>query len=554
MSNIIPEIFGKAVVKDGVVMDTQVSLIPEIFGEPIVDNGVVADVLLSRSDTEKYERLGQLLKEADVKRDEGGRFSTQAASGADEYEDEGEVIETSGAARRKNVEAGITAGEIDAGALLGDETLGIRRADMPQIIEEHTDEFVKELKAMGYDTKLVDVPVGQLQGTQGQLNMDKVTFLLGKMEEGTFDWDIKGEMVLASKDGHILDGHHRWAAQRLFDPNSSMPLLQVDLGIQDLLDEAHAFDDGQYSGVKTEGVASSPEIQRSRAKIEWRGESKGTDTSRTEGPTLEETLRDVLGPDISMKDIPSLIGAPDDVTVTVQVAEGYGGEGFVDMEITSDEMHAIRSFHRSPDGELVLSNDELTVHEQGRGTATKMLSKQVQFCREMGIDKIYTYAAGDSKEQDEAFGYKVWPSLGYDFQDGNRGEDLRNMPKPLRQRLCPERCVGNRYEGSIHEILKTQDGRDWWDDNGGGRRMEFDTREGSLSNKVLDKYLRRKRAADVLPDKYATQDYPDGKPQEGGVEGPDLSPEELEILEEVWEEIEQEMEDGGYTLEDSKDS
>ena len=84
--------------------------------------------------------------------------------------------------------------------------------------------------------------------------------------------------------------------------------------------------------------------------------------------------------------------------------------------------------------------------------------------------------------------------------------------------------------------------------------MEFDTREGSLSNKVLDKYLRRKRAADVLPDKYAKQDDPDGKPQEGGVEGPDLSPEELEMLEEVWEEIEQEMEDGGYTLEDSRDS
>ena len=82
----------------------------------------------------------------------------------------------------------------------------------------------------------------------------------------------------------------------------------------------------------------------------------------------------------------------------------------------------------------------------------------------------------------------------------------------------------------------------------------FDTSEGSQSNKVLDKYLRRKRAADKLPDKYAKQDDPDGTPREDGAEEPDISPEELEMLEEVWEEIEQEMEDGGYTLEDSKDS
>lgn len=576
MSGIIPEIFGKPVVKDGVVMDTQVSLIPEIFGEPIVENGVVADVLLSESETEKYERQGQLFKESDVKRDEGGRFSTQAASGADE--DEGEVIETSGAALRKNVEAGITAGEIDPSILLGDETLGIPRHDMPQIIDDNTTQFIKELTKLGRTVKDVDIPVGQLKGTQGELNMDKVNSLLDKMKAGKWNWDFQEEKVLASSDGHILDGHHRWAAQRLFDPNSSMPIIQVDLNISDLLDEAHAFDGVGYAGLEGRGVVESPDIQPSKAKVEWVDMEGEVDVDGER--RFKKFFR---GTGIKVKDIPSLIGAPDDAIVELSAEKDYTDEpetkDNIEIEVrwrlpvdpdetswksifSSEESNVAAFGHRyfayGEDGKLEMHNMEFQVLPEfrDRGIGTRVFSKQVEFCRKHGVARIGTDAMRDEMS-DDFVGYKVWPRMGFDgIVNSRKHHHQAELPQSLLDKLTPEGGLEQSATDAfrLSHLLKFQEGREWWDEHGHTLPVMFDTSEGSQSNKVLDKYLRRKRAADKLPDKYARQDDPDGTPREDGAEEPDISPEELEMLEEVWEEIEQEMEDGGYTLEDSKDS
>ncbi len=48
---------------------------------------------------------------------------------------------------------------------------------------------------------------------------------------------------VVSKDGHILDGHHRWAATLLAEPKAKISGLQADLGIGDLVPVLRALGD-----------------------------------------------------------------------------------------------------------------------------------------------------------------------------------------------------------------------------------------------------------------------------------------------------------------------
>lgn len=46
--------------------------------------------------------------------------------------------------------------------------------------------------------------------------------------------------VVVSRDGHILDGHHRWAALLTIDPARKMKVKVIDMDMKDLLEEAQS--------------------------------------------------------------------------------------------------------------------------------------------------------------------------------------------------------------------------------------------------------------------------------------------------------------------------
>ncbi len=48
---------------------------------------------------------------------------------------------------------------------------------------------------------------------------------------------------IVSKDGHILDGHHRWAATLLAEPSAKISGIEADLGIGDLVPVLRALGD-----------------------------------------------------------------------------------------------------------------------------------------------------------------------------------------------------------------------------------------------------------------------------------------------------------------------
>lgn len=78
--------------------------------------------------------------------------------------------------------------------------------------------------------KKVSVPVKNLQAAQTEIIAEKaIGMAIGTMlntKPATIGGDL-GSIV--SKDNFIMDGHHRWAATFLCDPNSKVKATQIDL-------------------------------------------------------------------------------------------------------------------------------------------------------------------------------------------------------------------------------------------------------------------------------------------------------------------------------------
>lgn len=119
---------------------------------------------------------------------------------------------------------------------------GIDRADMPQIRAELLPEFLVELAQQGVDIANESVPVHELCATQNDLDEDRVQ----EAVDGGDPAHLK-KPVIASADGFLLDGHHRWAALSTLDPGADIPVVRVALPIEELLARAHAFDGVDYA-------------------------------------------------------------------------------------------------------------------------------------------------------------------------------------------------------------------------------------------------------------------------------------------------------------------
>jgi RNA polymerase sigma factor (sigma-70 family) len=112
------------------------------------------------------------------------------------------------------------------------------RHELPQILGADKPEFYSLLHDAGIKTELKSVPVGELKGIQRDLNAEKVSGMAATIrEKGTLGpWPL-----LASNDGYIVDGHHRWAAEKEVDPTRKAPVVQVDLPVHELISKLESF-------------------------------------------------------------------------------------------------------------------------------------------------------------------------------------------------------------------------------------------------------------------------------------------------------------------------
>lgn len=100
-----------------------------------------------------------------------------------------------------------------------------RRHTMPQLT--NFDAFKDDLAKSSIGMKLDTLKPHELDPTQSNFNQEKVDRM--KADGG---WNAKP--IIASRDGYVIDGHHRWlAAKQLKKPIQAQV---VDMDVEDLLD------------------------------------------------------------------------------------------------------------------------------------------------------------------------------------------------------------------------------------------------------------------------------------------------------------------------------
>jgi hypothetical protein len=128
------------------------------------------------------------------------------------------------------------------------------------ILQQMLDSLSKE----GIQTSRVKkVPVGKLKATQKEIKAAKAFGMADSHLKGDFD-DIDQKIVV-SRDGYILDGHHRWAALLTIDPKRKIKVKVIDMNMDNLLKKAMSTP-GVYKA-NFKGVPLSKKASNSLLKI-----------------------------------------------------------------------------------------------------------------------------------------------------------------------------------------------------------------------------------------------------------------------------------------------
>lgn len=124
-------------------------------------------------------------------------------------------------------------------------SLGIKRADLPQIRAEHVHEFLDGLRKEGISVEEGEIRVGDLKPAQAELNQDN----MDRLDETK----AAQSPIITSSDGYVLDGHHRWGKLLQIDPNKTMRQRKIGMPIRELIERAKAFDKAGSLGIEDMG-------------------------------------------------------------------------------------------------------------------------------------------------------------------------------------------------------------------------------------------------------------------------------------------------------------
>ena len=144
------------------------------------------------------------------------------------------------------------------------DSLGIPRIEMPQLsgIPKAGSEgdkmpkdkrgrinigeaFIQELAKTGVSVREGTVTASRLKASQKELIGADVAGIMKAIEKGTMNEDA----IFVSRDGYVIDGHHRWAAKvgaDLADGDTGdvkMKVRVIDMDIRDVLNAANGFAD-----------------------------------------------------------------------------------------------------------------------------------------------------------------------------------------------------------------------------------------------------------------------------------------------------------------------
>src|SRR5210317_1611960 len=122
------------------------------------------------------------------------------------------------------------------------DTMGIKRAEMPQVATKDYPEFINYLKDNGAHFTKDTVSPDSLKAIQGEFSDQGIEKALMKQH-------IKKPSIVSS-DNYIIDGHHRWLAA--MNTGQSVDIFRVDKPGKELLQLVKDFPKTTYKDIYTE--------------------------------------------------------------------------------------------------------------------------------------------------------------------------------------------------------------------------------------------------------------------------------------------------------------
>lgn len=220
---------------------------------------------------------------------------------------------------------------------------------------------------------------------------------------------------------------------------------------------------------------------KSDAEVIYRGDKGQTD----------KQIENVSGGQWKAKDVSSLVGAPEGAEVLLSVK----GES-IRIRMEHDDFTAVRTIGIDENGSRFIKNDSFFVDQgQGKGTGMDVFGRQVENAISIGgFDYIECHAAGGGGHA-SLNGYYTWPRFGYnqDVEKFNTSKpDSNKIPQSETYKKIKEKFPEAK---SVLDIMSTQEGRDWWKENGTDMYdAKFDLKEGSRSRQVFDAYVAERAA------------------------------------------------------------
>lgn len=106
---------------------------------------------------------------------------------------------------------------------------------LPQIPKNKLSEFIQFVKERDIPVKIGKISVAKLKPIQSEVNAEKV-------EHMKQDAKALKQPLIISKDGCILDGHHRWVALKELDDDMPANVILCVCPIKELVSLGHQFD------------------------------------------------------------------------------------------------------------------------------------------------------------------------------------------------------------------------------------------------------------------------------------------------------------------------
>lgn len=192
-------------------------------------------------------------------------------------------------------------------------------------------------------------------------------------------------------------------------------------------------------------------------------------------PLSSTTIRVLSALGIREDQLHALAGISRSVPLFVVGSESPLGGRLLEYSARTPGLFVKRVLYQRHDGTKVLHNEEMRIDDKGRGIGLRVFERQVRQAQALGVSHMETVAARSSN----ANGYYTWAVFGYN------GE----VPEAAARRLPPSLSGAQ----TIHDILRTQAGRDWWRQNGTTFEGRFDLKPGSENMVALARYVAERK-------------------------------------------------------------